>query len=449
MDYIAELKRRLISGAGLAVAGRVLAVALSFGMSAVLARTLSPSDMGVYFLMYSLVSILAIVAQGGLGSAVVSLVAAENASGSEKRARELALCALSMGVAVSLIVGSLPYTDHGSRIIRVVLRSERAAEMPGLLAAWVWGMAMTNLIADTYRGFHDYRSAIQYGGLLSTGIAFVVLVGFVFLERVTLESVVAATVVGVVMSTLLGGVPLWQGLRTRIAHGFRQARSLIGRAWPLFVTSVGLLVINQTDIWILNAYRPHEEVATYGAATRLILFAMTPLVIAYAVIPPMIAEMHAQHRTKTLERLLRGVSTVTGLPGFLVIGIYIVFPNEIMALVYGQYYEQGADVLAILAAGNIMVMLSGMASSALMMTGNQMLMMVITVASGILSVLLCLAFVMAYGNEGVAIAVAIGTTLQYSAMLVATRLRVGVWSHVAMLRWRHMSEAARLLVSRT
>jgi O-antigen/teichoic acid export membrane protein len=41
----------------------------------------------------------------------------------------------------------------------------------------------------------------------------------------------------------------------------------------------------------MGAFRPHTEVAVYGAASRLVILVAMPLVIVNSVVPPLIAGM--------------------------------------------------------------------------------------------------------------------------------------------------------------
>jgi O-antigen/teichoic acid export membrane protein len=418
---------------------------LVLGTNAILARVLAPADMGVYFLMSSLVAILAGIAQVGLGKAVVSLVPKQTARENQQQDGQLAMVAVIFGGCVSLLLAIAIAGGFGRWIAENILHSPRVGELSGVLAIWVWCAAMTGLIAETFRGIHDYRTATQMSGLLASGVTFVLLSATALIGSTSLESAVVTTVGGFLISALVGGSLWWRQFRARITEGCALIRTLVRTAWPMFVTGVGLLVISQVDIWILNAFRPHAEVAEYGAAARLITFSMTPLVIVYAVLPPMIAEMYARKRMRQLERLLRTISAVAGIPGILMVACYLVFGKEIMAAVYGDYYQQSAGVVAILATGCIVVLLSGTASATLMMTGHQVLMMAITAMACALSVVLCLVLVEEYGALGVATGMAVGTTVQHGAMFVVTRYKVGIWTHIGVLQMRHLREAARMI----
>src|SRR3712207_9187551 len=84
---------------------------------------------------------------------------------------------------------------------------------------------------------------------------------------------------------------------------------------------------------------------------RSTLFPYTTLFRSTAVAPPLIAEMYFQGRRETLERALRGMATLTGIPALLASMACIFFAGPILGLVYTDYYTQAAAVLALLSIG--------------------------------------------------------------------------------------------------
>ncbi len=61
------MRRRLLSGGVWAFAGKIFTALAQLAATALLARLLSPRDMGAYFLAYSLVTVGSMIGFGGLG----------------------------------------------------------------------------------------------------------------------------------------------------------------------------------------------------------------------------------------------------------------------------------------------------------------------------------------------------------------------------------------------
>jgi O-antigen/teichoic acid export membrane protein len=201
--------------------------------------------------------------------------------------------------------------------------------------------------------------------------------------------------------------------------------------WPLVLTNVFTFTVGTgVDVWVIGAFAHRADVALYGAAFRLVFFVATPFIIASQVVPPIIAELHAQGRKQELESALREVATVAGVPAALMLLAFVFFGAPIMGFIYGDFFRQGAGVLAILSVARLYAVCTGNSGALLMMTGHQKTMMKITAVSAVIGLTAELLVVRQFGIVGVAIATASAQVLQNTLQLVFGKLRVGIWTHV-------------------
>jgi O-antigen/teichoic acid export membrane protein len=154
----------------------------------------------------------------------------------------------------------------------------------------------------------------------------------------------------------------------------------------------------------------------------------TPYLILQGVTPPLIAEMYAKGKKREMERTLRMVSTVAGLPAALALIGFLLFGGQLLHVFYGPGYEAAAGVLAILSAGRLVAVWTGSAGVTLMMTGHQKSLMYITVFSGIASVTADLLLAPHYGKVGVAIGTASTQAMQNILQVLLAKRLVGVWT---------------------
>jgi O-antigen/teichoic acid export membrane protein len=199
---------------------------------------------------------------------------------------------------------------------------------------------------------------------------------------------------------------------------------------PLLIVTLVMMVRTTGDTWILGASLPHQELALYGAANRLVSMVTMPMVIVTAVAPPLIAEMYFQGRRETLERALRGLATVTGIPALLASMACIFFAGPILSLVYTDYYTKAAAVLALLSIGPLVSVLSGCCGIVLSYTGHQKTQMWITIATSAATFIAMLVTVKFYGIVGVAVAKTAGQVLQNVIVLLVVKQRTGMWTHI-------------------
>jgi O-antigen/teichoic acid export membrane protein len=201
-------------------------------------------------------------------------------------------------------------------------------------------------------------------------------------------------------------------------------------AVPLWINGVLTQLLTQADIWILTAVVGNEQIAIYGAAAFMVAFVSQPLILVNLVVPPYIADLYARGEPRRLERILRQTATLAGLPALVLLLAFVFFGEPILGLVYPDYIRAGAPVLAFLSVGKLVNVLTGSCGVTMMMTGHQRVLLAITFATGVLTVVGCLVLVGPYGMIGVAGAVSGGTILKNIAMWLETKRRTGMWTHV-------------------
>jgi O-antigen/teichoic acid export membrane protein len=212
-----------------------------------------------------------------------------------------------------------------------------------------------------------------------------------------------------------------------------RVRKVTSISLPLLGTSVASFMLGTgVDLWVVGHFRPASDVALYGAASRLVFFVATPLIIVSQVVPPIIAELYARGERRQLEVALRNVSTVTGIPAAAVLVAFLIAGGPIMHLVYGPGFAAGATVLAILSVSRLVAVCTGSSGTTLMMTGHGRTMFAITLGSGLAALSGEILLAPGYGITGVAAATSCAQIAQNLLQLVFARIHVGIWTHARM-----------------
>lgn len=414
-----------LSGGVWAFGGRATGTILSVGINALLARLLSPDDLGTYFLAFSLVTALVLVAQVGSKQAMVRLVAAATGRGEGGRARGAARAVMIVGTMGTIAVG-VALGGGGAALVSSVFDAPAFASAWVPLALWVAVVALYELANEGHRAVGDIRAAVLFSWVVGNVVVLVVL-GVLFLFGARLDFRAAAWV-----SVAGGGTALTLAC-SWLARRFRKwraepvpLRSVLGISTPLLVTHLALFVIGQSGLWIMGILRPEEEVALYGAAFRLVTLVKMPLLIVNAVVPPFIAAHYARGETQTLETVLRTASTAAAMPALVVLGMFALSGGSVLGIVYGPAYAEAASILGILSLGQAFVVWSGSADLTLMLTGHQVPMALTTILSGSVGVGGAVWAGARWGGVGVAGASLVAMGLQSFAMVVLARRLVGV-----------------------
>lgn len=433
------LRRRLLSGGAWAFAGKIFTALAQLVATALLARLLSPQDMGTYFLAYSVVTVGSMMGTAGVGQAGVRFVAQSIGLEQYGRIRRVVGMVLVIGVLGSSGVG-LVYLLLGPLLGREFFSAPALVAATGLVAGWIMVTSLQYLLAETFRGFHDIRLTFVFGGSVSGGgflAGTIVIVGLsllLFLKgQSTLSFVVSLAAVSSFTSALLAGWALRRKMVSLPQDDSHQPVALGGLlrvAGPLLVTQLTVAALAQSDIWILGAFRPQEELAVYGAAARVVLLVAMPLQMTNVVVEPLIAEMYAQGRKQALERMVRAAGTLAGIPALLGVAGLILLGGPILGLFYGEYYREGATVLALLSLGQLVKVLTGPCQATLGMSGHQSILMIITVVFAVITIVAGLAVVARYGATGVAVTAAGGIALQNLSAWLVARFTTGMWTHI-------------------
>jgi len=427
-----SLKRRLVSGGAWTLANRLLVTVTQLAALALLARLLGADDMGVYFLIANLVAVMTVVAQLGLTQSVVRLVAEALARDLPGRARSAINKVLLLGGGSALAAAAILQFGLGDWLAHAVFDSPEMAAVTFMTALWMLAQTLQRFLDETFRGLHDLRLAAIFGGMVS-GVLMIVMLGAMRLNQGTasLEEVMLLHVVAFSAGVFLAALALRRKLRPLRGEGSIATGEIMAISWPLLAAAITNIILLRADLWIVGMYLPEQEVAVYGAAARIITVVTIPLMMASAVLAPMIAELNAKGEKARLEKVLRVVATLGGLPALAVILVFIVFGQPLLETIYGdELYARGWPVLVLLGLGQLVNVWSGVCIQLLMMTGHQKAVMFITLAASVLAVLLAVVLAGTHGILGVAFAFAFAIALQNIAMVVHSRRQLGVKSYM-------------------
>ena len=440
------LRRRLVSGSSWAFGGKIGATTITVITNGLLARMLSPREFGAYLLVLSIISVGAVIGSLGLPKTVMRFVAENMVLKQPGRAQRVIYTTLGLGVLGALGVSLAYLLIVGDLVGKYLFHSPLLVAVTGLMAGWMAISVMQEIMAESFRGFHDIRMATLFGGVATGGkgsglIMKVMLLAFLVLLWSTsgeadLRTVMLMSIGSGSASALLALMLLHRrvsSLDTQGAEDPVSAKDALRDAFPILLISLtSFVLLSAADLWILGAFRSQEEVAVYGAAARLVALIVMPLLITNLVLPPVIAEMYAEGKTAELERTLRAYSTISGVPSLLIIIAFVLLGGPILGLVYGSYYQTGTTVLVLLSAGKLVSVWSGSCGAVLQFTGHQKSMLWINLLTSPLFLVGALLLVREYGPIGVASMTAAITALQNVALVLVAKRKTGMWTHVSL-----------------
>ncbi|MBT8363707.1 MAG: oligosaccharide flippase family protein [Deltaproteobacteria bacterium] len=426
-----SLKKELLSGGAWVIAGKGFSAFFSLAVNVLLARVLSPTEYGAYFLALSMVSLVAISGQFGLNRIVVRLVAEALANSRPGKARGSIRIVFFIGIFSIICIAAFAIKLNGFWLANTVFHSSELASVMHLAFFWCVVLGLQGLVSETFRGFHDIRLATVFGGLVTATVSFFAyLVIFLLIRQANLGNAIMVAIGAGGFSLLLAVALLAQKTHT-LGHAEPcNLGQILRMTFPLFLTSLSIFALREMHLWILGAFRNEAEVALFGACHRLMNMISIPLLIVNAVIPPKVAELFARGDKVRLERMLRTAATISSIPALLVFFVLLFWSSEVLSLVFGNYYEGGTIVLLIMAAAHTVNVLSGSPGVLLIMSGNEKIIMNFSMFSGVLGLMMTYFSIPRYGFTGAAAGVALSLVGFNGAAWFYCRYKLNIRTHL-------------------
>jgi O-antigen/teichoic acid export membrane protein len=423
-----RVSQRVLSGLGWSTAGRFVALPAGAAANVLIARTLQPGDVGAYFVIVNLVAIVALISMLGLNQGVVRGVSEAMTRGRPAAAGGVVKTSLKLTAVASLALG-IVYLLAGHAVGQHLFGSTSIANATAWMALFIPLTAFRLLVPEAFRGLNDIKWATILGDAatnltLAVALAAIVVGGWhTSLTQVLVISIVLAAVLVVLSTGRLGNKVRPLGVDPG------GARTLLWISLPLLATNLSWSLMVQIDTILLGAFRSGADVAYYVAGSRLAALLLVPLLIGMSFMAPLITELWTQGRLQDLERLLRVTAAATGLASGLGLLALALLGPWALTFLFGDYYRRGGTVLLVLAASSFLTSMGGYCGLALMMAGEQMAAMLITVFVAVVTIAGTAVAADTAGALGVAIAMACGVTLQNVLTFVAVRVRLGIWAY--------------------
>lgn len=426
---------------------------LSFGaavvlQNVVLARLLGPAEFGAVLLAQSLLLPAALIAVGGLDLLAIRELRAPRFSSAEaaaappasERAAPVSFLAKSAVLVTLVALAVFAALAGGLRLacggVLAALSCQTAAEIEPLLLPLIFLSAMQLLAAGMLRALGHVVAAAFLASVLAV-YAFLCVTALALLAGhhlpgawLGVQGVLAVQALGLAAGVgfSLRAVILSEGARS----GRAAALTHLARAGPsLMLTQLLALLVSQSDVLVAGVGGTPESVAQYGVAARLSQLVSLPHLVLGGVLPPLMASALADGGHRRLEAIVRLCVTLAAAPALLLGIAFALVGRDFLGLAFGPFYAEAAPVLVILAAGNVVNVLCGPCSHALILAGREGMLNRITAASCVFCIGGGALASLWFGNIGLAVVYAVGLSLQGFAGAGAALALVGIRTHAA------------------
>lgn len=182
-----------------------------------------------------------------------------------------------------------------------------------------------------------------------------------------------------------------------------KAKYMLSNSWPLILSTLSYIVYTRTDQIMLQELMGSNEVGIYAAAVKLygMPFILTGIISSTFI--PLLYKKYNENRDEFFALTLKILSYTT-LVAYIIVAFFLLFSNDIVAMLFGEEYIESATVLMILSIVIIIHFNSFLRSSFLILINKQKLFFYLSVGFALLNIALNLVLIPELGLIGAAIA---------------------------------------------
>lgn len=402
--------REMLLGSAVGLTVKVLAALSLFAMNVVVTRTVGATQAGLFFLSFTLITIIATVGRIGLDQAVVRFIAKEGGADSSDKESQV------HSVYLKAVIWTLIASTSCSLVFYFAAPWLNSAvfQLPGftavfktmLLAAPV--IAIYIIHAQALQGLKKISQSMLVSSVLLPSVILVLLV----IVPVTSAQDIGNYFVIASVSTLIIGVCFWVYSAPKSINKTTFSSAVLrSTCMPLWTVAIVHQVIQWSSQLMLGVWEDAQGVAFFATAQRTAMLTSFILFAVNTIAAPKFAAMHAAHDMDGVRRMAImsvRMMLLVAIPTTLFI---FLFPEWLMSI-FGEEFRAASYALMILAAGQFVNIATGSVGYLLSMTGLEKKVRDNVLVSGALTVALGVALIPSYGVIGAAIAYACGVASQ-------------------------------------
>ena len=412
--------REMVVGSALAFAVKIAAAGTSFVLSVLVARALGADEAGLFFLAFTLVTIMATLGRIGTDNALVRFVSSRRSSDDWGEIRGVVRLAVFWVSVVASLLGIVLF--FGAEIIAVHLFA-----LPELAQVLRWIAPAVPLIAiASCYGFalQGLKKIPQYL-LVTSVIASALVVTFLLIYSAENAISVGQYYAIATCVTLVIAWALWRKeVREKPTGGF-DSRLLFRTCLPLLTIQALYLVNSWAGQIILGIWHSAADVALFSTAQRTAMLTSFVLVAVNSIAAPKFAALHQQGDMQGLARLAVYSTRLMVILAFPALLLMLLFPQWLMGL-FGPEFREAGFALTILALGQFINVATGSVGYLLMMTGKERTLRNNVMITSALSLTLGLILIPVLGVNGAAITSAIAAATSNLLSWYQVKKKLGI-----------------------
>ncbi len=404
----------IISGGSVALFFKLASVALNYLFLYFIAHFFGAKGVGLFSTSWTILMIGAVVGKLGFDTSIVKFIAESIANQQYSFVRKIYKNGLFIVLLSSTVVGIIlffgaPYLNQ------LFFENTNTIYLIQIIAFSIIPFSLMGYNAESMKGMKNITafSLFQNGTiyLLSLGILWLLMMRYSNLG-LTISALSLALFVLMLISFMV--VLLKLPKKTPAISGFKttayKPKSMLQISIPMLLSNSLFLIMNWTDILMLSAFCPEQEVGIYNTALKIAALNSLVLFAVNSIGMPKFAELYGAGKKAAFKQTVKQSSLLISMVSLPVLLIILLFPRFLLSI-FGQEFTAGTFTLIILAVGQFINAFSGSTIPILNMTGKEKTGRNILLAGTIVNIALNYFLIPLKGIDGAAIATATSTVL--------------------------------------
>jgi O-antigen/teichoic acid export membrane protein len=416
--------RKFLSASSAALFMRASAAGVAFLLNVFVARSLGPTEAGLFFLGQFFLVILGTVSRFGMDFLLVRFVSVAMDKKNPAGANGVLLNALLVATPISVIVAVGCYGAADWIAVRWYDKPDFAPILQAVAVSIV-PFSIFQLFAYALQGRSQIAWSVAVGTAFFPGLI-LLLAQLLRNHGYNSGTSLMALGVGAAVINACIGFALWTR-RAPIAIDFSivSRTALIASAFPMFLSTLITLSNTWTPHLILGAYVESDQIAMLSNAHKTASLVGFLLLAITSAAAPTYAAMYSRNELAGLKQFVARVNGIVIVATTPLLVLLFAFSEEILS-VFGSEFTQAAWLLRILVIGQVVNAVAGSVNYLLIMSGNERPLRNTIALSGALGLVLSILFIPRYGAMGAALVLTVVIALSSVLGALQVRSQLGI-----------------------
>ena len=397
--------QKAIHGSSIVFIGTVIGMILALIGTIIVARFFSVGEYGLYGLTIFIVSFILQISALGINQGCSRYISFFRGKKEEEKVKGIISSSIIIVTISSIIVAIILFLfseQIAIRIFDIVELSDLIKIFSISLPFW----SLIRVIVAIFRGFESVREQVYFVNILINlfNIPFFAIVIFLDLP---FYYIIFSFVLSIIITGIISIIHFFKKLPNYIA-GFSKAKlqtkTLLSYSWPLVFSGFGWFLVSGADKIMIGIILSEVEVGIYNIASQIGTQLMLFLTITTFIYQPIASRLFAQGKMDELKRIFQILTKWLFTLTFPFIIIILLFPDAVISIFFGDKYLLATTALQLITIAYFTHIFLGPNGETIKILGKTKVIMIYTLAGGIINVILNSFLIPVYGIEGAAIA---------------------------------------------